>query len=258
MYESITDLVADINSKFDPGDACIQFAKIPPNLKLLFESVITAGLDYDGKNNLTTNPALNYAYEDWLNDTFFDINKNITQKTDITIRIQEPGGINYSLWHREFRNPELTYTWPVANNVASNTHIVLYYPVLTNCKENGGTRIRYNINGEYTEVSLPADTDTVYCLRDCCFSHMSPQTIPVDATKPIVRVIVRSYVTPDGWRWEPSKYPDSSDWDGRGRKSTNKKRKYKVNSKTIKKFKRLQEKRIKKKIRRLKYSSYFV
>ena len=46
-----------------------------------------------------------------------------------------------------------------------------------------------------------ADDNIVYCLRDCCFAHMSPVAIPFDVENEdaiITRKIVRSYVTPEG------------------------------------------------------------
>jgi len=224
----IQQLVEQIN--FDLGEQCIQSAVIPPFLKQLFLS--NSSLDMEdiacfGDNN----------YKVWLSETFFQNSTFSYYNTDITKRKQDADGTVYSSWHREFCNPAKKdkIGMPLKLSITSNTHIVFYYPLLDNCKDDCGTRIKYvSRDGETVTRTLPANNDIVYCLRDCCFAHMSPTAIPEVLTEPITRVIVRSYITPKGASWETSMCPDFvSEW-GRGNKTKYKNRKTKCKNRKTK------------------------
>jgi hypothetical protein len=186
----------------------ISFAIIPENLKSQFTNI-----------NKTYDEILNFKYKKWIRKTFFENIKLKSFKTDITNRIQYIDELVNSSWHREFCNPMLKQTigLPLSRYITSDTHIVLYYSQLKNCKEKCGTRIKFYAQGNCHELTLPADDNIVYCLRDCYFAHISPTAIPEDETKEIERTIVRSYVTPEFLNWESSKCPRNmnmgiSDW----------------------------------------------
>lgn len=234
----ITELMNIINEIIgepigEPIEApCIQFAIIPPYFKELF---IIIGNKI--REERTMIPTLKTKYDEfdelykkWLMETFFDKNNLSTYNTDMSERVQDVDGTVYSRYHREFCNPakKCDIPEPFKTDITSNTHIVFYYPILENCLHECGTRIRFmNKENQQIELTLPADENVVYCLRDCCFSHISPTAIPIERDKPITRVIVRSYITPNGMSWETSRCPSLvADW-GRGGNLYNKKRKVK-------------------------------
>ena len=217
--EQHQQLIEQINS--DLGTQCIQSAVIPPFIKDYFLSM------HDLKDLQCLNPEMNNLYKSWLSETFFNNYNFSYYNTDITKRVQDADGTVYSSWHREFCNPNKkdNIGMPAKLYITSNTHIVFYYPLLNNCKDNCGTRIKYlSSDGSTVIITLPANNDIVYCLRDCCFAHISPKAIPEVLTEPITRVIVRSYITPEGESWETSKCPAFvSEWGTGVNKKTKRK-----------------------------------
>lgn len=234
----ITELMNIINEIIgepigEPIEApCIQFAFIPPVFRDLF--IIIGNKIREERTMIPTLKTkyneLDELYKKWLMETFFDKNNLSTYNTDMSERVQDVDGTVYSSWHREFCNPEKKchISQPFQSFITSNTHIVFYYPILENCLGECGTRIRFmNKENQQIELTLPVDENVVYCLRDCCFSHISPTAIPIEHDKPITRVIVRSYITPNGMSWETSRCPSLvADW-GWGGNLYNKKRKVK-------------------------------
>ena len=230
-YTEITGLMNLINDEII-GVPCIQSAIIPPVFKELF---IMIGNKI--RKEITMIPTLKTKYKElddlyknWLMEKFFENNELSSYKTDMSERVQDADGTVYSSWHREFCNPEkkCDIPEPFKTDITSNTHIVLYYPILENCLEECGTRIRFmNKENQQIELTLPADENVVYCLRDCCFSHISPTAIPIERKEPITRVIVRSYITPKGMSWEKSRCPTLVEPWGWGGNLYNKKRKVK-------------------------------
>lgn len=241
----------NINSHFeldDKGLKSIQVARIDYALKTKFMNIISGPkIGEEHKINdlsCVNDKDFDSIYKAWLSETFFKGAQFNSYKTDITKRIQYSDDVVYSNWHREFCNPDKLSTigLPLRNQITSNTHIVLYYPLIENCKKNCGTRLRFNTkDGGIRDITLPTNENMVYCLRDCCFSHMSPTSEAIDESKPIERVIVRSYITPVGYTWETSKCPLLvADWGSGGMYKKDKKQiaNSKSKRKIIKKYKK--------------------
>jgi hypothetical protein len=111
--------------------------------------------------------------------------------------------------HREFTNKEEVESKTnntIANDknkLTTNTHFILYYPILENCKSLCGAEVVYYDKDQNKKtVILPADDNVVYCIRDCCFIHKTPDSVFIDENEPITRVIIRTYVTPEGKEFE--------------------------------------------------------
>lgn len=249
LYEVV---VNSINTDLgcDPRDKCkkcIQFAIIPQDLKKIFienfnpetnveevvfnffiegdnnKLILYKYIDFKNFETYKKDNDLYNQYKSWLETTFFGDIKFSTFNTDITLRTQsfDRDSNTYvveSAYHREFDDKSKRKT--------PNTHLILYYPILNNCSSDCGTKIKYMVKdtNEIKEIILPADDNVVYCIRDCCFLHMSPPSKPKTEGEDIQRVIVRSYVTPTGCTFEKS-LCDSLLLESGGEKQ--KKRKYK-------------------------------
>jgi len=220
-YKKVVD---NINKNLVGDDLCIQYAIIPENLKKIFidqfnpknnVKEITYQWEpekiYKVYNNITPDifkkeyENLYTEYKIWLESIFFKKKNFITFDTDIMLRTQiyvkntDTYEFN-SAYHREFDDKD--------NRKTPNTHLILYYPFLNNCLTDCGTQIKYmNTNGEIKEIILPADDNVVYCIRDCCFVHMTPYSNPKTRGMNIDRVLVRSYVTLEGYKFETSLCP---------------------------------------------------
>ena len=235
----IHEIIHEINNSFDPefvnNNPCIQSAMIPKNLKQQFIDKFNIQINQtiikmpDFGEGITSfniykrissedfqknEERLYNDYKTWLKTTFFpSSNKFIRFGTEIVLRTQEfSDGMYDSIngYHREFASEEeINNDFNLRRNgVTSDSHLILYYPILENCRSHCGTRIKYNDkHGETHELILPADDNIVYCIRDCCFAHSGPISIPISYGENINRVLVRSMVTPEGHAYEDSQCP---------------------------------------------------
>ena len=229
LHRQIDETVKEINSHFDSELNCLQYEIIPEQLKKKFIELINDKGDNPYVHNLhTVKPILNIQYRHWLQRVFFD-NTVKSYTTDISKRTQDIDGTIMTRWHRDFCNPSKKHlvNLPLQLYITSDTHIVLYYPFIENCKEHCGTSLKfYGKNGETIIKTLPADDNVVYCWRDCCFAHSSPNAVPLDITQPINRILVRSIITASGEDWQGSLCPEFvCEWGHGGKHKKNKRSK---------------------------------
>ena len=261
-----TKAVDSINTDLVVGDetnkgTCIQYAIINKKLKKLFidqfntkqnfKNIVVPGFPGEPDTKMSVYNYIGFAtfegkykvlyrtYKKWLETTFFPNTTFKSFSTDVTLRTQsyDKNKDTYeveSAYHREFAKKTIFHT-----KKTENTHLILYYPILNNCKEDCGTKIKYmNKNNEIKEVILPADNNIVYCIRDCCFVHMTPLSQPEVHGMDIDRVLVRSYVTPEGSEFEESLCPTLLTGGENQKKRNYKSRKYRILQNRTKKQKR--------------------
>jgi len=239
-YKKVVD---KINNDFAPEtikyNPCIQSAIIPEDIRQLFlseysyEKNIEKISDYAEPpvyfnrykhinfETFKKNEVIYNTYKTWLAKEFFQGETLDKFETDITERIQYYGHNEKSYVvegddHREFKDDNEFVQQK--QNLTTNTHLILYYLKLENCQSNCGTKIKYIDNDKNEkELILQADDNVVYCIRDGCFAHNTPISIPITMNSPINRILVRSYVTPKGRKFEKSLCPNFVKW-GKGGK----------------------------------------
>jgi hypothetical protein len=223
-FEDIVGIVNTINE--DIGDQitqenkCIQCAMIPPKLKYMCIKYYKRVFKPNGGNNIndltfkTDNKSFIGKYETFIKQEFFDnINlKNFEFSMQERTQTKTTTGNTKHLFiknqeHREFVSKKEAESMKLIekhkNTITTNTHFILYYPILENCKSDCGAEVvYYNKYNERKTVILPADDNVVYCIRDCCFIHKTPDSEFIDENEPITRVIIRTYVTPEGGEFE--------------------------------------------------------
>jgi hypothetical protein len=164
-------------------------------------------------------------YRDWIKDTFFnhsEIYFNMDISTKFMMKNQDKENqdkenkpyLNFSAanyYHREF--VDKTHFLRTKQNFTTNTHLIIYYPRIMNCSYDCGTSIKYvDKNLKWKEFRLLTNNDVVYCIRDCCFLHKTPTSIPVETGPEISRTLIRSYVRlKDGPEYEESLFPSEQD-----------------------------------------------
>lgn len=221
IYKVLEKIVKDIDNDFDEkvtqnNNPCIQYAIIPEDIKNEFIGIIKKnGFELGNYSNISSNIAIKrevfkntykdlyFNYQTWLNNTFFKTKQITKFETDIALKVQyyddnifQPTGSSY--FHREFVKENDTDM--IEYGSTTNTHLILFYLSSINCKAMCGTVIKYqNKKGDIKKIILPAYDNLVYCIRDCCFVHKSPNSISVYDDKNeysfIYRVLVRSYIS---------------------------------------------------------------
>lgn len=235
----IEEQVNEINTNFDSESKAIQYASIPIELK---KKLLTIDFSKSYKNDELQKRQFQTIYNEyntWIKTTFFNnrdiiFEMNISNENDMYIEHTKQYLRFYDNYHREF------------NKQNPNTHLIIYYPNNTNCLSNCGTSIKYidKNSNEWRYLSLLTNDDLVYCIRDCCFLHKTPTSIPFEIGPEISRTLIRSYVRlKDGPEYEESLFPSEQDRPefsyvikrGGNKIKKRKSRKYRKNKKTKKK-----------------------
>ena len=268
----IDSIVANINAnvnieKFDiDNKPCIQSANIPGDIQNEFIQYLKNNNYSDKSNSDLCNEPFYGKYRDWIKDTFFnhsEIYFNMDISTKFMMKNQDKENqdkenqdkenqdkenkpyLNFSAanyYHREFVDKTHFLR---KKNFITNTHLIIYYPRIMNCSYDCGTSIKYvDKNLKWKEFRLLTNSSVVYCIRDCCFLHKTPTSIPFEIGPEISRTLIRSYVRlKDGPEYEESLFPSEQDRPefsyvikrGGNKIKKRKSRKYRKNKKTKKK-----------------------
>jgi hypothetical protein len=227
----IDSIVANINAnvnieKFDiDNKPCIQSANIPGDIQKEFIQYLKNNNYSDKSNSDLCNEPFYGKYRDWIKDTFFnhsEIYFNMDISTKFMMKNQDKENqdkenkpyLNFSAanyYHREF--VDKTHFLRTKQNFTTNTNLIIYYTRIMNCSYDCGTSIKYvDKNLKWKEFRLLTNNDVVYCIRDCCFLHKTPTSIPVETGPEISRTLIRSYVRlKDGPEYEESLFPSEQD-----------------------------------------------